>query len=238
MLDTGGNMAVGRKSKYNYYNPDYSRWNLGHNSKLSLEDKKDLLRKFKKTAQDRMYRLEKSKVGAQTAKNWKKTLNFNIKEMSESDINFKIAQVASFLASDRSTVSGIKKISKKSISTLQERGYDVTEENYDDFIDFMNSRGDDFVPSQVIANFFSKATSQGYNAKQINQAFKKWSEDKSKYKKEIIEMMKTGKTLTDEDVERIMERGGRRGISAEQRREMKMNRRNKNTRNKSNRRSM
>ena len=101
-------MAGGRKSKYNYYNHDYSRWNLGHNSKLPLDDKKELLRKFKKTAQDRMYRLEKSKIGAQTAKNWKKTLNFNINDMSESDINFKIAQVSSFLASDRSTISGIK----------------------------------------------------------------------------------------------------------------------------------
>lgn len=225
-------MAGGRKSKYNYYNPDYSRWNLGHNSKLSLDDKKDLLRKFKKTAQDRMYRLEKSKVGAQTAKNWKKTLNFNINEMSESDINFKIAQVASFLASDRSTVSGIKKIRKKSISKLQEHGYNVTEENYDDFVDFMNSFGDDFVPSTQIANFFSKASGQGYNAKQINQSFKKWTEDKSKFKKEVIEMLKVGKTLTDEEVERIMERGGNRGLSAEQRIEMKLNRRNKNTRNK------
>ena len=228
-------MAGGRKSKYNYYNPDYSRWNLGHNSKLSLEDKKDLLRKFKKTAQDRMYRLEKSKIGAQTAKNWKKTLNFNINEMSESDINFKIAQVASFLASDQSTVSGIKKIRKKSISTLQDHGYDVNEENYDDFIDFMNMFGEDFVPSTQIANFFSKASGQGYNANQINQAFKKWTEDKSKFKKEVIEMMKTGKTITDEEVNRIMERGGNRGLSAEQRREMKLNRRNTYTRNKNTR---
>lgn len=227
-------MAGGRKSQYNYYNPDFSRWNLGHNSKFSLEEKKELLRKFKKTAQDRMYRLEKSSIGKKTAKNWEKTLKFNIKEMSESDINFKIAQVASFLASDRSTVSGIKKIRKKSISTLRERGYEVTEENYDDFIDFMNSFGDDFVPSTQIANFFNKASGQGYNAKQINQAFKKWTDDKSKFKKEVIEMMKTGKTLTDEDVERIMERGGRRGMSAEQRREEKMNRRNKYTRNKRN----
>ena len=229
-------MAGGRKSKYNYYNPDYSRWNLGHNSKLSLDDKKDLLRKFKKTARDRMYRLEKSKIGDQTAKNWKKTLNFNINEMSESDINFKIAQLASFLASDRSTISGIKKIRKKSINTLQEHGYDVTEENYDDFVAFMNSFGDDFVPSEQISNFFSKASGQGYNAKQINQAFKKWTEDKSKFKNDVIEMLKEGKTLTYEDVERIMERGGRRGMSYEQRREMKINRRNKNTRNKRNRR--
>lgn len=223
---------AGRKSKYNYYNPDYSRWNLGHNSKLSLEDKKDLLRKFRKTAQDRMYRLEKSKVGSQTAKNWKKIVHFNINEMSENEINDKIAQLTSFLASDRSTVSGIKKIRKKSISKLKEHGYDVTEENYDDFIDFMNSFGDDFVPSNQIANFFSKASGQGYNAKQMNHAFKKWSEDKSKFKKDIIEMMKNGKTLTDEEVDRIMERGGNRGLSAEQRREMKLNRRNKKTRNK------
>ena len=49
-------------------------------------------------------------------------------------------------------------------------------------------------------------------------------------------MMKSGKSLSEEDVERIMERGGRRGTTAEQRREMKLNRRNKNTGNKRNRR--
>ena len=100
----------------------------------------------------------------------------------------------------------------------------------------MNTFGDDFVPSEQIANFFSKASGQGYSAKQINQVFKKWTEDKSKFKKEVIEMMKKGETLTDEEVERIMERGGNRGLSAEQRREMKQNRRNrrnKNTINKS-----
>ena len=45
--------------------------------------------------------------------------------------------------------------------------------------------------------------------------------------------MKKGETLTYEEVERIMGRGGRRGLSAEQRREMKLNRRNRiNIRNK------
>lgn len=223
---------AGRKASVNYYNPAFSKWNLEHGSKFSLEDKKDLLRKFKKTAQDRMYRLEKSKVSKQTAKNWKSTLNFNVNKMNESEINFKIAQLTSFLASDRSTVSGIKKIRKKSISKLKEHGYDVTEENYDDFVDFMNSFCDDFVPSNQVANFFSKASGKGYNEKQINQAFKKWSEDKNKFKKDIIEMMKNGKKITDEEVDRIMERGGNRGLSAEQRREMKLNRRNKKTRNK------
>ena len=235
LLDTGGNMA-GRKASVNYYNPEFSKWNLEHGSKFSLEEKKDLLKKFKKTAQDRMYRLEKSKVGSQTAKNWKKTLNFNVNKMNESEINFKIAQLSSFLSSDQSTVSGIKKIRKKAIETLQKHGYNITEENYDEFIDFMNKFSDDFVYTSIVPNFFNKASEQGYNAKQINQAFKKWTEDKSKFKKEVIEMMKEGKTLTDEDVERIMKRGGRRGMSAEQRREMKMNRRNRNTRNKRNRR--
>ena len=90
---------AGRKASINYYNPAFNKWNLEHGSKFSLEDKKDLLSKFKKTAQDRMYRLEKSNVGKQTAKNCKSTLNFNVNKMNESEINFKIAQLSSFLAS-------------------------------------------------------------------------------------------------------------------------------------------
>lgn len=224
-------MAGRRKSSVNYNNPAFNKWNLEHGSKFTLKEKKDLLRKFRKTAQDRMYRLEKSTVGKQTARNWKQMVKFDIKGMSEQEINAKIAQLTSFLASDQSTVSGIKKIRKKAIETLQDKGYEITEDNYDDFINFMNSFGDDFVPSGQIANFYNKASEQGYSAKQINQAFKKWTADKSNYKKEIIKTMKSGKSLTEEDVERIMERGGRRGTSAEQRREMKLNRRNKNTRN-------
>lgn len=228
-------MAGGRKSSVNYNNPAFNKWNLEHGSKFTLEEKKELLRKFRKTAQDRMYRLEKSNIGKQTAKNWKKMLKFDIKGMNEKEINAKIAQLTSFLASDQSTVSGIKKIRKKAIEKLQEHGYNITEENYEDFIAFMNSFIDDkFVyVGGFTANFYSKASEKGYNAKQINQAFKKWTDDKSKFKKEVIEMMKNGKTLTDEEVDRIMERGGNRGLSAEQRREMKMNRRNRrNIRNK------
>ena len=199
---------AGRKSKYNYYNPDYSRWNLEHSSKFLLYDKKDLLRKFKKTAQDRMYRLEKSNVGKQTAKNWKSTLNFNVNKMNESEINFKIAQLSSFLASDQSTVSGIKKIRKKAIETLQKHGYNITEENYDEFIDFMNKFSDDFVYTSNVPNFFNKASEQGYSAEEINKAYENWKSDKEKYKKELLRLMKTGKKLSSNEVKRIMEKSG------------------------------
>ena len=207
LLDTGGNMA-GRKASVNYYNPEFSKWNLEHGSKFSLEDKKDLLRKFKKTAQDRMYRLEKSNVGKQTAKNWKSTLNFNVNKMNESEINFKIAQLSSFLSSDQSTVSGIKKIRKKAIETLQKHGYNITEENYDEFIDFMNKFSDDFVYTSNVPNFFNKASEQGYSAEEINNAYENWKSDKEKYKKELLILMKTGKKLSSNEVKRIMRKSG------------------------------
>lgn len=207
LLDTGGNMA-GRKASINYYNPAFNKWNLEHGSEFSLEDKKDLLSKFKKTAQDRMYRLEKSNVGKQTAKNWKSTLNFNVNKMNESEINFKIAQLSSFLASDRSTVSGIKKIRKKSIETLQKHGYNITDENYDEFIDFMNKFSDDFIYTSNVPNFFNKASEQGYSAEEINKAYENWISDKEKYKKELLRLMKTGKKLSSNEVKRIMRKSG------------------------------
>lgn len=199
---------AGRKASVNYYNPAFSKWNLEHTSKFSLEEKKDLLRKFKKTSQDRMYRLEKSTVGKQTAKNWKSTLNFNVNKMNESEINFKIAQLASFLASDQSTISGIKKIRKKAIKTLRKHKYNITEENYDDFIDFMNKFSDDFVYTSNVPNFFNKASEQGYSSKEINKAYEKWTSDKEKYKKELIRLMKTGKKLSSNEVKRIMRKSG------------------------------
>lgn len=199
---------AGRKASVNYYNPEFNKWNLEHGSKFSLDEKKDLLRKFKKTAQDRMYRLEKSKVGSQTAKNWKSTLNFNVNKMNESEINFKIAQLSSFLASDQSTISGIKKIRKKAIKTLRKHGYNITDENYDEFIDFMNKFSDDFVYTSNVPNFFNKASEQGYSAEEINKAYENWKSDKEKYKKELLRLMKTGKKLTSNEVKRIMRKSG------------------------------
>lgn len=199
---------AGKKASVNYYNPAFSKWNLEHGSKFSLEEKKDLLRKFKKTSQDRMYRLEKSTVGKQTAKNWKSTLNFNVNKMNESEINFKIAQLASFLASDQSTISGIKKIRKKAIKTLRKHKYNITEENYDDFIDFMNKFSDDFVYTSNVPNFFNKASEQGYSSEEINKAYEKWTSDKEKYKKELIRLMKTGKKLSSNEVKLIMRKSG------------------------------
>ena len=199
---------AGRKASINYYNPAFNKWNLEHGSKLSLEDKKDLLRKFKKTAQNRMYRLDKSNVGKQTSKNWKSTLNFNVNKMNESEINFKIAQLSSFLASDQSTVSGIKKIRKKAIETLQKHGYNITEENYDEFIDFMNKFSDDFVYTSNVPNFFNKASEQGYSAEEINKAYENWKSDKEKYKKELLRLIKTGKKLSSNEVKRIMRKSG------------------------------
>ena len=199
---------TGRKASVNYYNPEFNKWNLEHGSKFSLDEKKDLLRKFKKTAQDRMYRLEKSKVGSQTAKNWKSTLNFNVNKMNESEINFKIAQLSSFLASDQSTISGIKKIRKKAIKTLRKHGYNITDENYDEFIDFMNKFSDDFVYTSNVPNFFNKASEQGYSAEEINKAYENWKSDKEKYKKELLRLMKTGKKLTSNEVKRIMRKSG------------------------------
>ena len=203
----GGNMA-GRKASVNYYNPAFNSWKLEHGSKFSLGEKKDLLRKFKKTAQDRMYRLEKSNVGKQTAKNWKSSLNFNVNKMNESEINFKIAQLTSFLASDQSTISGIKKIRKKAIKTLIKHGYNITEENYDEFIDFMNKFSDDFVYTSNVPNFFNKASEQGYSAEEINKAYENWKSDKEKYKKELLRLMKTGKKLSSNEVKRIMRKSG------------------------------
>ena len=199
---------AGGKASVNYYSPSFNKWNLEHGSKFSLEEKKDLLSKFKKTAQDRMYRLEKSNVGKQTAKNWKSTLNFNVNKMNESEINFKIAQLSSFLASDQSTVSGIKKIRKKAIETLQKHGYNITEENYDEFIDFMNKFSDDFVYTSNVPNFFNKASEQGYSAEEINNAYENWKSDKEKYKKELLILMKTGKKLSSNEVKRIMRKSG------------------------------
>ena len=56
---------------------------------------------------------------------------------SESELLKEIADVSKFLTSKRSTISGLKETREKTLETLREAGYEISKDQYVDFMKFM-----------------------------------------------------------------------------------------------------
>lgn len=86
------------------------------------------------------------------------------------------AKMQRFLQSERSTVSGQTSIRNRTLNTLQERGYDITAENYADFIimmEMLRSRGLDRIydSARAINNFLKFRGNKPMSAKKFNEFF-------------------------------------------------------------------
>lgn len=86
------------------------------------------------------------------------------------------AKMQRFLESERSTITGQQSIRSRTISTLQERGYDITNENYADFIQVMEtlrSKGLDRVydSARVINNFLKFKGNKRMTSRDFNKFF-------------------------------------------------------------------
>ena len=87
-----------------------------------------------------------------------------------------------FLQSERSTVTGQTSIRNRTLNTLQERGYNITAENYADFINMMEmlrSRGLDRIydSARAINNFLKFRGNKPMSAKKFNEFFSSFGGD-------------------------------------------------------------
>lgn len=86
------------------------------------------------------------------------------------------AKMQRFLESERSLVTGQKSIRERTLGTLQERGYNITDENYTDFIRVMEtlrSKGLDRVydSARVINNFLEFKGNRKMTTRDFNKFF-------------------------------------------------------------------
>lgn len=115
---------------------DYIPYNT---RRYSDEDVRREYQRLRKIAKERLSRLEMSEFAkSQTVLEHKeryptmRELKGNMREL-----RFQLYDLRRFLDSGYSTVSGQKAIRKKRIETLQARGWNVTAENYNAFVTFM-----------------------------------------------------------------------------------------------------
>lgn len=86
------------------------------------------------------------------------------------------AKMQRFLSSERRTVTGQKNIRAKTIENLQKRGYEVTAENYAEFVELMEElrrRNLDslYDSAQVIKTYFESKGNRRSSPRQMNQFF-------------------------------------------------------------------
>ena len=112
-----------------------------------------------------------------------------IKELTEREIRFMLSDVARFVTSKRSSVSGLNKERAQAVETLKERGFDfVNKKNFRQFGEFMEyarmSNLNRIYDSKRVAEFYEQAEKKNKTVREMRDAFNEWK-DKQKPQNKI-----------------------------------------------------
>lgn len=114
-----------------YYNPQYIV-----NNYSPSEIRKEYSR-IRAIAVKRLSRLAKSGFGETSVYKYNVFNTKKLSELTEKQIPLALSQLARFIDNPLSTVTGQKAQRKQKIEKLRSYGYDVTEKNFQSFVDFM-----------------------------------------------------------------------------------------------------
>ena len=190
-----------------WYAPVYLRHLMSSGDEAKVRKEYTRLRDI---AQKRLKRLEKA--GLTDTEVYKRNVKHypvlsNIK--SKNELSARLSDLARFVASERSTVSGFKAIRKKALKTLHEHGYTfVNEGNYKDFGEFMAEyraqKLDMIYDSGEAADTFGVLEKHHIKVDQIRDQFENWLENR----KTLEDMRSMKKDWGDPD--KLMDRAARK----------------------------
>ena len=115
-----------------YYNPQYLI-----NNYTASEIRKEYSR-LRAIAVKRLSRLSKAGFGKSSAYKYNATNTKKLSELSQRQVPLALSQLARFIDKPLSTVTGQYELRDRKIKKLRSYGYDVTEENFQNFTDFMD----------------------------------------------------------------------------------------------------
>lgn len=107
--------------------------------RYSDEDVRREYQRLRKIAKERLSRLEMSEFSKSQSVLEHKERYPTMRELKSNmrELRFQLYDLRRFLESGYSTVSGQKSIRKKRVETLQARGWNITNDNYNAFVAFM-----------------------------------------------------------------------------------------------------
>lgn len=115
-----------------HYNPQYLI-----NNYTASEIRKEYSR-LRAIALKRLSRLSKAGFGKSSAYKYNATNTKKLSELSQRQVPLALSQLARFIDNPLSTVTGQYDLRDRKIKKLRSYGYDVTEENFQNFTDFMD----------------------------------------------------------------------------------------------------
>lgn len=157
--------------------------------------------RLRSIAQKRLIRLSKSEWGDSQIYLNNKDMFPKLSEIqNDSEVMKRLSILASFISSQRSSISGLNKERKKNIETLKEHGYDfVTKKNYKRFANYMEDvriyKASMIYDSERVAELFKTAEKKKISKSELFRDFESW-ENKLEELDKLDTKNKNGKPMT------------------------------------------
>jgi len=183
-----------------HYNPQYLI-----NNYTASEIRKEYSR-LRAIAVKRLSRLTKAGFGKSSAYKYNATNTKKLSELTERQVPLALSQLARFIHNPLSTATGQYELRAQKIKKLQSYGYDVTEENFQNFTEFMEllseQAADLQYDSEAVVELW-EATRYKVSPTQLAKDLETWLENRDKISKlpdiesksadEILSLLKKGK---------------------------------------------
>lgn len=183
-----------------YYNPQY----LINNYTSSVLRKE--YSRLRAIAVKRLSRLSKAGFGKSSAYKYNITNTKKLSELTERQVPLALSQLARFIHNPLSTVTGQYELRAQKIKKLQSYDYDVTEENFQNFTDFMELLSEQAIDLQYDSEAVVKlweATRYKVSPTAMAKDLESWLKNRDKISKlpdiesksadEILSLLKKGK---------------------------------------------
>lgn len=174
------------------YNP-YDFLNIQEmRSELDPREMRKIYRYFRAVANKRVKRIEAAKLtGASKAYQSLGGVVPPLSAIPADKLPYAIRETSVFLSRVGSTVKGIRDIQKRRIKTLQERGYEVNEQNFEKFVQFMEEAKDRLLAEglsyEKIMELYAAVKNREVHLAHIMDDFSWWAENYPIYGKEIFD---------------------------------------------------
>lgn len=161
-------------------------------SELEPREMRRIYSYFRSVANKRVKRIEAAKLTG--ASNAYQTLGGQVPPLSAIPLDklpYALRETAVFLSRAGSTVKGIRDAQKRRIKTLQERGYEVDEQNFGKFVQFMEEAKDRLLAEglsyEKIMELYVAVKNREVHLAHIMDDFSWWAENYPVYGKEIFD---------------------------------------------------
>ena len=170
--------------------PKKTRYSPADLIDMEPAEMRQIYQRLRKTANRRMDRLKAAGYGEDARAEYKFPTSG---EISDRSIRRAVLQVSKYLRDPRTTISGRTKQAVKTVSSLQEHGYNIGQGDLKKFGDFMEwsrekYRGRVLPPSDVVASIYEEAQRLNMPAELLQNQFSSYIHDQDRAMNLLDEM--------------------------------------------------